>query len=91
MALDPAILLVDEPSSGLDAITAAEIDDLLLQLKQRRKVTLIVVTHDVAGARKFADRFAVLDRGKIVACGTADDLARSENELVHELAAGSRT
>lgn len=91
LALDPAILLVDEPSSGLDAITAAEINDLLLQLKKKRDVTLIVVTHDVAGARKFADRFAVLDRGKIVACGAAEDLARSSNNLVRELSTGSVT
>jgi len=91
LALDPAILLVDEPSSGLDAITASEIYDLLLRLKKNRKVTLLVVTHDVTGARKFADRFAVLDGGKIARCGTADDLARSDNALVRELAAGPAT
>ncbi len=91
LALDPGILLVDEPSSGLDRITASEIDKLLLGLKKKQKVTLVVVTHDVTGARKFADRFAVLDQGKIAACGTADELARSENSLVRELAVGSET
>lgn len=91
LALDPAILLVDEPRSGLDAITASEIYDLLLRLKKNRKVTLLVVTHDVAGARKFADRFAVLDSGKIASYGTVDELAHSENELVRELAAVSAT
>lgn len=91
LALDPSLLLVDEPSTGLDRITASEIYDLLLQLKQRRKVTLVVVTHDVAGARKFTDQFAVLDRGKIVGCGTADELEHSENTLVRDLAVGSVT
>lgn len=91
LALDPAILLVDEPSSGLDRITASEIYELLLQLKKKRKVTLIVVTHDVAGARKFADQFAILDGGTIAACGTADELEHSNNALVRELAEGSTT
>jgi phospholipid/cholesterol/gamma-HCH transport system ATP-binding protein len=90
LALDPAILLVDEPSSGLDLITASEIDDLLLRLKKNRNVTLVVVTHDVTGARKFADRFAVLDKGIIAGCGTLDDLQRSDNPLVRDLATGSQ-
>lgn len=91
LALDPNILLVDEPSSGLDRITATEIYQLLLELKKKKKVTLVVVTHDVTGARTFADRFAVLDRGKIAGCGTADELARSDNPLVRDLSQGSET
>lgn len=91
MALDPGILLIDEPSSGLDRITASEIYQLLLKLKKKQKVTLVVVTHDVTGARKFADQFAVLDKGKIVGCGSVDELSHSENSLVRELALGSET
>jgi phospholipid/cholesterol/gamma-HCH transport system ATP-binding protein len=91
MALAPGILLIDEPSSGLDRITASEIYQLLLKLKKKQKVTLVVVTHDVTGARKFADEFAVLDRGKIAACGSVDELAHSDNSLVRELALGSET
>lgn len=91
LALEPNVLLIDEPSSGLDRITAEEIYDLLLQLKQNRKETMVVVTHDVTGVRKFADRFAVLDGGKIVACDTLEKLEKSENKLVRELAAGSET
>lgn len=91
LALDPSILLIDEPSSGLDRITASEIQDLLARLKERRKVTLVVVTHDVSGARKFADQFAVLDRGRIAAYGTADELEQSSNALVRGLAAESVT
>jgi phospholipid/cholesterol/gamma-HCH transport system ATP-binding protein len=91
LALDPGILLVDEPSSGLDRITASEIYKLLLALKKKQNVTLVVVTHDVTGARTFADRFAVLGQGKILGCGGADELARSENSLVRELASVSET
>jgi phospholipid/cholesterol/gamma-HCH transport system ATP-binding protein len=90
LALDAPILLVDEPSSGLDQITALEIYQLLRNLKEKRHVTLIAVTHDVPGARRFADRFAVLSHGKIVACGTADDLVKSDNDEVRELAAGAQ-
>lgn len=91
LALEPSILLIDEPSSGLDRITAAEIYRLLLRLKKNRKVTMVAVTHDVAGAKTFADQFAVLDRGVIAGCGTIDDLAQSDNALVRELAVGSET
>ena len=91
LALDPKILLVDEPSSGLDRITASEIYQLLLRLKKTRNVTLVAVTHDVTGARAFADKFAVLDRGAIVACGKYSDVEQSNNSLVRELAAGSVT
>lgn len=90
LALDPQILLVDEPSSGLDRITATEIYDLLLRLKKKRNVTLIAVTHDVTGSRRFADRFAVLDRGRIVGCGSYDEVENSQNSLVRELAAGAQ-
>jgi phospholipid/cholesterol/gamma-HCH transport system ATP-binding protein len=90
LALDPPILLVDEPSSGLDQITASEIYELLSDLKQKRHVTLIAVTHDVPGAKKFADRFAVLEHGKIKASGTADDLAHSDDEVVRNLATGAQ-
>lgn len=90
LALDPQILLVDEPSSGLDRITATEIYQLLQRLKKKRNVTLVVVTHDAAGVHTFADRFAVLDRGSIVACGTYEEVENSQNKLVRELAAGAQ-
>jgi phospholipid/cholesterol/gamma-HCH transport system ATP-binding protein len=82
LALDPRILLVDEPSAGLDPITAAEIDELLLDLKRRGGVTLIVVTHNIPSARQLGDRLLMLHEGRIVAQGSADDLDRSDNELV---------
>ena len=81
IALDPPLLLVDEPSSGLDPITADEIDDLLLSLKEAG-TTLIVVTHNIASARKLADRLLMLDGGHIVAEGSLADFQRSTHPLV---------
>lgn len=84
LVLDPPIIMADEPSSGLDAITASEIYDLLAKLRDRKK-TLMIVTHDGAGLRTLVDELAVLDRGSIVACGKPEELASSENQLVREL------
>ncbi len=83
MALDPPILLVDEPSAGLDPITTDEIDDLLLGLKQSDGTTLVVVTHNMPSARKLADRFMMLDQGRIVAGGSLAEFERSDDPLVH--------
>jgi phospholipid/cholesterol/gamma-HCH transport system ATP-binding protein len=91
MALDPAILLVDEPSAGLDPVTAGEIDDLLVGLKQRAGTTLLVVTHNIPSARAIADELVFLHEGRIHARGTATELDRSEDDLVRAFmrAAGS--
>jgi phospholipid/cholesterol/gamma-HCH transport system ATP-binding protein len=85
LVLEPKILLVDEPSSGLDRITASEIDELLLQQKTERQTTLIVVTHDVHGARRVGDRFAVLDHGRLISHGTAAEVEQSDNKTAREL------
>lgn len=82
MALEPSILLVDEPSAGLDPLTSAEIDQLLLKLKQRQGTTLVVVTHNVPSARAVGDELGVIDEGRLIACGTPDELAHSEHEMV---------
>src|SRR6266542_900758 len=74
MVLEPSLLLVDEPSAGLDPLTAMEINRLLLDLKQRLGTTLVVVTHDVPSARAIGDVLAVLDEGHLIARGTADEL-----------------
>ncbi len=89
LVLQREILLVDEPSSGLDPLTAAEIDDLLLKVKNESHTTLVVVTHDIRGARRVGDKFAVLDQGKLAGFGTADELEKSENKLVREFLSGS--
>jgi phospholipid/cholesterol/gamma-HCH transport system ATP-binding protein len=81
MALDPAILLVDEPSAGLDPITTREIDELLVQ-ERRAGATLVVVTHNIPSARFVGDEIAFLHEGRILARGTADELDRSDDPLV---------
>jgi phospholipid/cholesterol/gamma-HCH transport system ATP-binding protein len=83
MALDPSILLVDEPSAGLDPITSREIDELLLA-QRRAGTTLLVVTHNIPSARLLGDRLIVLHEGRVVAEGTSGELERSPEPLVRE-------
>lgn len=85
LALEPKILLADEPASGLDRITASEIDGLLLQLKTEHDTTLIIVTHDVRGVRRVGDRVAVLDQGRLVASGPVSEVEQSDNYVAREL------
>jgi phospholipid/cholesterol/gamma-HCH transport system ATP-binding protein len=85
LVLEPKILLADEPSSGLDRITAAEIDELLMRCKTERGTALIVVTHDVHGARRVADQVAVLDKGNLVAFGSVNEVSQSENDVARRL------
>jgi phospholipid/cholesterol/gamma-HCH transport system ATP-binding protein len=80
LVLEPRILLIDEPSSGLDRITSSEIDELLLGLKGR--ATMVIVTHDVPGARRVGDRLAVLDKGHLLAIGSAQELEKHDDRLV---------
>ena len=82
LALDPPIVLVDEPSAGLDPITADEIDTLLLELKQRGGTTLVVVTHNIPSAKRLGDELVMLDEGRIIARGTVADLERSREPMV---------
>jgi len=85
LVLEPKILLADEPSSGLDRITAAEIDELLVRRKLEHGTALIIVTHDVHGARRVADQIAVLDKGNVVAFGPVDEVSQSENDVARRL------
>jgi phospholipid/cholesterol/gamma-HCH transport system ATP-binding protein len=84
LALDPAILLADEPSAGLDPVTAGEIDALLVELKRRSRTTLIVVTHNIPSARTIADELAFLHEGRVIEQGTAAELEGSGTALVRE-------
>jgi len=85
LVLEPKILLADEPNSGLDRITSSEIDDLLLLQKEEHKTALVVVTHDVRGARRVGDRIVVLDKGKLIADGSFAEIEHSENEVARHL------
>jgi phospholipid/cholesterol/gamma-HCH transport system ATP-binding protein len=82
LALDPPLILVDEPSAGLDPITADEIDSLLLELKERGGTTLIVVTHNIPSAKRLGDDLVMLHEGRIIARGTVADLEQSREPMV---------
>ena len=82
LALDPEIILFDEPTAGLDPITACEIGRLIVDLKKKRNMTAVVVTHDIRGARAFADRVALVHDGKVLAEGSIEELKNSSEEIV---------
>src|SRR5215831_1342916 len=82
LALDPDILLFDEPTAGLDPITSTEIGDSITKLKKERKITSVVVTHDVHGAKTFADRLILMKDGKILVEGAFEDLQKKEDDFV---------
>jgi len=82
LALDPPIRLVDEPSAGLDPITAEEIDGLLVDMKKKGGTTLIVVTHNMLSARRLGDQLLMLHEGRVIARGTPQQLDQDSNELV---------
>jgi phospholipid/cholesterol/gamma-HCH transport system ATP-binding protein len=82
LALDPRILLLDEPTAGLDPITAHEIGQLIADLKKKRNITAVVVTHDIPVARMFSDRIVLLNDGAIAAQGTYEEMRKSKDEFV---------
>ena len=84
LALEPEILLLDEPTAGLDPISSKEIDDLILKLQRERKMASIVVTHDLFSAKTISNRLALLDKGAVVIEGSFEDLERSDIEFVKE-------
>ena len=84
LAVEPSILLVDEPSAGLDPITSTEIDQLLIDIKTKHHVTLAIVTHNIPSARRIADHMAFLDAGRLLAQGTVAELEHSEDRFVRD-------
>jgi len=89
LALDPDILLFDEPTAGLDPITSDEIAKLILKLQKERNVTSIVVTHDIHCAKEFSDRLVIMNEGKVLVEGTFADLKKSRNPFVVHFLNGS--
>jgi phospholipid/cholesterol/gamma-HCH transport system ATP-binding protein len=84
LALEPGILLLDEPTAGLDPITSGEIDELILKLQEEHDMASIVVTHDLQSAKTIADRIALLHEGNVLIDGSFEDLEKSDNEFVTE-------
>jgi phospholipid/cholesterol/gamma-HCH transport system ATP-binding protein len=84
MALDPEILFFDEPSAGLDPIIAAGIDQLILELKRAFRMTIVVVTHELASAFLIADRMLLIDKGNIIAFGTVEEMRGSTQPRVRQ-------
>jgi len=83
--LDPRLLFFDEPSAGLDPVVSAELDELILKLRDAMNMTIVVVTHELDSAFKIADRITVLDRGEILMCGTVDEVRNSDNQRIYNL------
>ena len=84
LALDPDILLLDEPTAGLDPITSGEIDELILKLQKEHAMASIVVTHDLQSAKTIAGRLALLHEGNIVIEGAFSDLEKSDDKFVSD-------
>jgi len=82
--MDPEILFFDEPSAGLDPIIAAGLDDLIVKLKRAFRMTIVVVTHELASAFLIADRMVLIDKGHIVAQGTREELQASPHPRVRQ-------
>lgn len=84
LALDPEILLLDEPTAGLDPISSGEIDELVIKLQNEHKMASIVVTHDMVSAKTISTRIALLNKGRVVVEGTFEDLQKSDDEFVSD-------
>jgi len=88
ICIKPQIILYDEPTTGVDPITADSINELIKSLHDKLKVTSIVVTHDMKSAYKVADKIAMLYHGKIIAEGSSEEIQKSENPIVHQFING---
>jgi phospholipid/cholesterol/gamma-HCH transport system ATP-binding protein len=85
IVMDPQLMFFDEPSAGLDPVVSAELDELILRLRDAMHMTIVVVTHELHSAYKIADRITVLDKGHILMTGTVDEVRASGNERIQSL------
>ena len=91
IAMEPEILLYDEPTTGLDPIMADAINDLILDMKNKINVTGIAITHDMTSAYKIGDRIAMLYEGRIHGVGTPDEIKLSDDPVIRQFITGSST
>ena len=85
IVMDPKLMFFDEPSAGLDPVVSAELDELILNLRDAMKMTIVVVTHELESAFKIADRITVLDQGNILMTDTVENIKNSDNERIQSL------
>ncbi|MDF1525508.1 MAG: ABC transporter ATP-binding protein [bacterium] len=88
IAMEPAIMLYDEPTTGLDPIRGDSINDLIIQLREELGVASVTITHDMISAYKIADRITMLYKGKLIATGTPDEIRGSDNPYVQQFIHG---
>jgi phospholipid/cholesterol/gamma-HCH transport system ATP-binding protein len=89
IAINPSIILYDEPTTGLDPISADAINDLIIDLRKKLGVTSVAITHDMHSAYKISDRIAMLYKGEILEVGTPDEIKQTSNPIVHQFITGS--
>jgi phospholipid/cholesterol/gamma-HCH transport system ATP-binding protein len=89
LVLQPELILFDEPVAGLDPVMASVIDELVINLSEKSKVTCVIVTHEMDSAFRIATRMAMLYHGKIIEEGTPDEMKRSRNPVVSQFLTGS--
>jgi phospholipid/cholesterol/gamma-HCH transport system ATP-binding protein len=83
--MDPSLLFFDEPSAGLDPVVSAELDALILRLKDAMNVTIVVVTHELESALKIADRITVMGEGRLLMTGTVEEIRNSPDEVIQDM------
>ena len=85
IVMDPRLLFFDEPSAGLDPVVSAELDELILRLRDALRMTIVVVTHELESAFKIADTITVLDQGDVLMTGTVAEVRAAANERIQDL------
>lgn len=85
IVMDPKLLFFDEPSAGLDPVVSAELDELILQLRDAMRMSIVVVTHELDSAFKIADSITVLDRGHVLVTGSVGEVRASDNPRIQDL------
>jgi phospholipid/cholesterol/gamma-HCH transport system ATP-binding protein len=85
IVMDPKLLFFDEPSAGLDPVVSAELDELILRLRDALRMTIVVVTHELDSAFRIADTITVLDKGQVLMTGTVAAVRAADNERIQDL------